>query len=36
MEYQEIMNADVQNIASKYYFWRPIYGVIDNSYFEKK
>ena len=29
------MNADVENIASKkQQFWRPIYEVVDNSYFE--
>ena len=32
--YQETMNVDIENIASKNQpFWRPIYEVIDDSYF---
>ena len=35
MKYQETTNVDVGNIASKnQLFWRPIYEVIENSYFE--
>ena len=30
------MNVDIDNIASKkQLFWRPIYEVIENSYFEE-
>ena len=33
-EYQETMNVYAENISSKKQtFWRPIYKVIDNSYF---
>ena len=36
LEYQETMKVDIQNIASKKQpFWRPIYEVIENSYFEE-
>ena len=35
LKYQKTMNVDVENIASKkQLFWRPIYEVIGNSYFE--
>ena len=35
MKYQEKMNVDIKNIASKKEpFWRSIYEVIDDSYFE--
>ena len=35
LEYQEKMNVDIENIASiKQPFWRSIYEVIDDSYFE--
>ena len=34
MEYQETMNVDIENIASKnQQFWISIYEVIDDSYF---
>ena len=34
-EYQETINLYIENIASKKRtFWRPIYKVIENSYFE--
>ena len=34
LKYQETMNVDVENIASKKQpFCRPIYEVIENSYF---
>ena len=37
MKYQETINVDVQNISSKMNkFWRPIYEVIENSYFEAR
>ena len=37
LEYQETMNLDIENIASKKQpFWRPIYEVIKNSYFEER
>ena len=30
------MDVEIENIASKKYpFWRPIYEVIENSYFEE-
>ena len=30
------MNLDIENIANKKQpFWRPIYEVIENSYFEE-
>ena len=36
MEYQEKLNVDIEHISSKKEpFWRPIYEVIDNSYFEE-
>ena len=36
LEYQEIMNVDIENISSKkQQFWRPIYEVIENLYFEE-
>ena len=36
LEYQETMNVYIENIASKKYpFWRSVYEVIKNSYFEK-
>ena len=35
LEYQETINVDIENIASKKQpFWRTIYEVIDYSYFE--
>ena len=35
MEYQETMSLDIENIASKKQpFWRSIYEVTDDSYFE--
>ena len=35
LKYQETINVDVENIASKNLsFWRPIDEVIENSYFE--
>ena len=34
LEYQETMNLDIENIASLKKNWRPIYEVIENSYFE--
>ena len=34
MEYQETMNVDIENMASKKQpIWRPVYEVIDYSYF---
>ena len=34
MQHHETMNLEVENIASKKQpFWRPIYEVIENSYF---
>ena len=37
LEYQETMNVDIENVASKIQpFWRSIYEVIDTSYFERK
>ena len=36
VEYQETMNVDIENIASKkQLFWTPIYEVIENSSFEE-
>ena len=36
LEYQETMKLDIENISSKKQsFWRPIYEVIENSYFEE-
>ena len=35
VEYQETMKADLGNIAKKRKKWRPIYKVIDASYFEE-
>ena len=36
LEYQETLSIDIVNIASKKQpFWRPIYEVIENSYFEE-
>ena len=35
MEYQETMNVDIEIIASKKIFWRSIYEVIDDSFFEE-
>ena len=36
MEYQETINVDIGNIASKKQpFWMQIYEVIENSYFEE-
>ena len=36
MGYQETMNVDIENIVSKkQQFWRPIYEVIEDSYFEE-
>ena len=36
-KYQEIMNVDIENIAStKQPFWKSIYEVIYDSYFEVK
>ena len=32
-EYQEIINVDVENIANNNKNWRPIYEVIDDSFF---
>ena len=35
LEYKEIINVDIENIATKKQpFWRSIYEVIDDSYFE--
>ena len=35
--YQETMNVEIENIASKkQLFWRSIYEVNENSYFEKQ
>ena len=35
LEYHETLNVDIKNIASKKQpFWRSIYEVIDDSYFE--
>ena len=34
MEYEETMNLDLEKISiKKQPFWRPIYEVIDDSYF---
>ena len=34
MEYQENVNVGIENVSSKKQpSWRPIYEVIDNSYF---
>ena len=36
LEYQETMNVDIDNIASKKQpFCTPIYDVIENSYFDE-
>ena len=36
LEYQETINVDIENIACKKQpFWRPIYEVVDKSYFEE-
>ena len=36
LEYQETRNVYSENISSKkQQFWRPIYEVIENSYFEE-
>ena len=35
MKYQETINVEIENIAStKQLFWRSIYEVIDDSYFD--
>ena len=35
LKYQETMNVDIENIVSKKQpFWRSIYEIIDDSYFE--
>ena len=35
LEYQETMNLDIKKISNtKLPFWRSIYEVIDDSYFE--
>ena len=33
LEYQKAINVDIENIANKKMFRRPIYEVIDNSFF---
>ena len=36
LEHQETMNVEIENIFSKKQpFWRPIYEVIEYSYFEE-
>ena len=37
LEYQETINVETEKVASKKRpFWRSIYEVIDDSYFEEK